>query len=324
LDKNFVAKIKKVLDKIKGFNNITKIEIFNEIDQVNIDNKILIKWISELERELSIYEKRYRFYVSIANHDNLKLFKNNLPIPVDIHLYNCPSEYAFKNIEYLKDKLDNSCYLGEYAKFSDNSYLEVCESKSYFCSGLWGSYLQGLRNSPLHWWWQELLVNSEYLRIIGLFRKYAPKNFNLVSSDNFEISDLEVIESGENNSIRRDKILFRLKNVILHPTYLKAERGAIVKFMKKNLSSYIDKEKILIRNFENQKYVYFYCEPKNCQKVSFNLYTKGANNINNVESIDLLNGRSKQMFYGKIGEMFRIECEFSSNYLIRIKKSQSE
>jgi len=323
LDKNFVAKIKKVLNKIKEYKNVTKIELFNEIDQVNINNKILIKWISELERELSLYQKRYKFYVSVASHDNLKLFKNNLSIPVDIHIYNFPSEYAFKNIEYFKGKLDNSYYLGEYAKFSDNSHLEVCESKSYFCSGLWGSYLQGLKNSPLHWWWQELLINNEYLKIISLFRKYVPKNFNLVSNNNFKISDLKVIELGGNNSIRKDKILFRLKTLILHPTYLRAECGAIVKFIKKILSSCIDKEEVLIRSFENQKYVYFYCEPKNCQKINFNLHAKGANNIDNIELINLLNGTSKQMNYGKAGEIFNIECKFSSNHLIRIKKSQN-
>ena len=71
---------------------------------------------------------------------------------------------AIENIEYINSKGD-ILYLGEYAKYSDSSYLDSLESKIYFASGLWGFYFYNLNYPPLHWWWQDLLNDEEYIKI---------------------------------------------------------------------------------------------------------------------------------------------------------------
>lgn len=322
LDQDLLSKVRKVLGKIKECKNINKIELFNELDLVGINNKILISWVNKLVEVLDKYQEKYKFYVSIANHNNLNLFRKNLSISVDVHFYNFPSEYAFKNIEYFKEKLGSSCYLGEYAKFSDNSHLGVCESKAWFCSGLWGSYLQGLNNSPLHWWWQELLVNNEYLKIISLFNQCMPEKFRLIKDSDFEITDLKIIEASNDNDIRKNKILFRLKNLILHPTLIKVEWGGIIKFIKKILFSYRDNEDVLMKKFEDKEYIYFYCETKNCQKVNFNLNTKIKTKMSSIEIINLLSGEIQQVdSYIQTNKILKLSCEFSSNHLIKIRKN---
>lgn len=322
LDNDFMKKNKEVLSKLSEYKNITKIELFNEIDLVNINNRTLIKWVNRFARELSEYQKRYKFYVSISNHNDLKLFKDKLCIPLDVHSYSFPYEYAFKNIEYFKKKLGNTYYLGEYAKFSDDSHLKIYESKFYFCSGLWGSYLQGFTNSPLHWWWEKLLANSEYLKIINVFQKYSPNKPGIIFGNNFKILKLETsqIKLNSSDKIKKDKILFRLKTLIHHPAYIKNEWGAISKFMKKKILSYVNEKPILIRNFEDSSYIYFYCEPKKYQQINFQIHVKGIHRIGNIESINLLNGVSKQIKYKEKNETIIITCHFSSIHLIKIRK----
>ena len=272
IDRKLLFKIKHVLNKLSDYKNITKIELFNEIDLVNINKHILIEWIKQANEALFSYKKRFNFYVSVANQQNLTFFQRELSIPVDIHTYNFPFEYAFKNIEYFKNKLDENSYIGEYAKFSHNSFLTDCGSKAYFCSGLWGSYFLRFSNSPLHWWWKELLNNKDYLKIIETFQKNKPKDFTPFNS--FEIKTIKLFKSKQKDTVKHKKVLYRLKNLIIHPSYIKVEYCSILKYINKIILSQIDKSSFFVRGFEDKENIWFYCEPKNCQRNNIKLCVK--------------------------------------------------
>ena len=93
---------------------------------------------------------------------------------VDLHMYSFPYENAIENIEYIIDK-HNVLYLGEYAKHSDSSYINDMDSKMYFISGLWGSYFYNLTYTPMHWWWEETLNDSDYLALIDIYNLISGK-----------------------------------------------------------------------------------------------------------------------------------------------------
>lgn len=324
IEESFINNIRKVLDTIIDCKNIKKIELFNEIDQVNIKRSNLVKWINQLLERLSLYTQRYDFFISFADYNNFVFFKDKVFLPIDVHLYNFPFEYAFKNIEYIKNKTGGTeVFLGEYAKFSDCSHLENCESKSYFCSGLWGAYFLGFHNSPLHWWWQELIESQDYLRIINIFIKNKPHDFfkfNNFKVDNVILGDFNCSSNG---SLRKNKFFFRLRNLLCRPKYIKSEWRAILKFVKKILFNTLNRENILVRGYYGKENLWFYCEPKNCHSVKFelNIFEPGGVIISNIEALNLVTGDKKQLELKNLTNgNYQINCNFTVNHLIIITK----
>lgn len=238
LDNEYITSVIYLLDKIKKFKNIKKIELFNEIDQVQCNKKILKCWIISLKKALiDKYKSRYEFFCSIADYNNYNRFNTDSNLKIDIHLYSFPYESAFLNIEYLH-LLDpqNKMLLGEFAKNSDSPYLSQLESKIYFCSGIWASFFYNYDNIPLHWWWEETRKNEEYKKIINIFESYSimydyPKNKiqKISNGVNYEIEDNNI----ENKINEYNKIKYRLINLIKHPFYLKSELQGIKKYIKK-------------------------------------------------------------------------------------------
>lgn len=258
LDQNYLNNVKNILDLIEKYCNVKYIEIMNEIDQINCSNNILINWannlISKLER---IYKNRYIFTCSISNHELFKIFKKQMNCYVDLHFYSFPYESAIENIEYMNNE-HKILYLGEYAKFSDRAYLKNIKSKIYFSSGLWGSYFYNLEYVPLHWWWQDLLVDKDYLKIIS--------NYTLISQKLGVVNSVEKIDikyktfNKIDNLLEKKKINERFKTLLKHPLFIFNELYSIKKFINKKR---IKQSEVVFRKINTNKKEIFYLECRN-------------------------------------------------------------
>lgn len=258
LDQNYLNNVKNILDLIEKYCNVKYIEIMNEIDQINCSNNILINWannlISKLER---IYKNRYIFTCSISNHELFKIFKKQMNCYVDLHFYSFPYESAIENIEYMNNE-HKILYLGEYAKFSDRAYLKNMKSKIYFSSGLWGSYFYNLEYVPLHWWWQDLLVDKDYLKIIS--------NYTLISQKLGVVNSVEKIDikyktfNKIDNLLEKKKINERFKTLLKHPLFIFNELYSIKKFINKKR---IKQSEVVFRKINTNKKEIFYLECRN-------------------------------------------------------------
>lgn len=253
LDKDYMDDVKNILDVLSKFSNVKYVEIMNEIDQVKCSNKILINWVNQIIKDLEKnFHDRYIYTCSISNHELFTKFKNNMNCYVDLHFYSFPYENAIKNIEYIFNKHD-ILYLGEYAKHSDNSYLNEMDSKIYFTSGLWGSYFYKIKYSPLHWWWKELLYNSEYIKIINVYKSITNKLGNISAIEKVNIN--YKIVGNRNKDLEKNKIKERLNNIFRHPLFILNELKSIKKFINKKMRR---ASNVVVRNILiNNKNIYY-------------------------------------------------------------------
>ncbi len=255
-----IEDISYVLDSIAEYNNIKFIEIMNEIDQVNYNDVILINWCNKLIDILSKNYKKYIFTCSVSNHQKYDLYREKLNCYVDLHFYSFPSESAFKNLQYVIDNYKEILYFGEYAKNSDYSYMKDYGSKLYFTSGLWGSYFLKLTYSAMSWWWDDIIINSEYEKIIDF---YNTNNHNF-QFDNFEEISTEGLSIEYNNNstnkdtIEKNKIIERIINLLKHPLFIFKELKSIRKYLSRKLKK--EKSLTVYRiNSKSKKIFYIEC-----------------------------------------------------------------
>ena len=128
-------------------------------------------------------------------------------------------------------------YFGEYAKNSDYSYIDDYGSKLYFTSGLWGSYFLKLTYSAMSWWWDDIIINSDYERIIDFYNK---NNLNFQFDGFEEMSTEELSIEYNNNSTNKhtheiNKIIERIINLLKHPLFIFNELKNIRKFLSRKL-----------------------------------------------------------------------------------------
>lgn len=280
MDLDYFNNIINVLQEIYSYDNIKYIEIVNEIDQIYCSNEILIKWLNKLLYKLRrIYDERYTFTCSISNYELYDYYRKKADCYIDLHFYSFPFESAIENIEYINKK-SKLLYLGEYAKYSDNSYLKTDNAKIYFSSGLWGAYFCKLNFVPLHWWWQKLLINKEYMRIITLF--------NSITEELGEIEQIEQIRDLKYNSISKQhndleykKIKSRLTTLVKHPLYIFKDYRNIKKFLTKKLHK---QNEVIIRKIISNKKEVIYLECKNDIKIMSGFqYEKAINLVSGKE-----------------------------------------
>ena len=274
IDQNYLNDVKSILDIVEKYSNIKYIEIMNEIDQINCFNNILINWVNNLIAKLErIYKNRYTFTCSISNHELFKIFKKQINCYVDLHFYSFPYESAIENIEYMNNK-NKILYLGEYAKFSDRSYLQDMESKIYFSAGLWGSYFYNLEYVPLHWWWQDLLIDGDYLKIISNYKSISQKLGVVTSVEKIDIEYKIVNKTG--NLLEKKKFNERFKTLLKHPLFIVNELHSIKKFINKKR---IKQSEVVFRKINTNKKEIFYLECRNDIIVSNFIQNKKIINV---------------------------------------------
>ena len=233
VDNDLVEDINFILKNIKKYKNVKYIEIMNEIDQVNCNDKKLINWCNSLIDILLNKYPNYIYTCSISNYQKYSLYKKKMKCYVDLHAYSFPMESAFLNLQYMSR--DNALlYVGEYAKNSDYPYMDNYKSKLYFTSGLWGAYFLRLTYTPMSWWWDEIIDNIEYENIIDFYNLNS--NFEVTNIEKESINDtkLEYIKDNSNkNMIENKKIIERIKNIMIHPLFLFKEFKNIKKYLTK-------------------------------------------------------------------------------------------
>lgn len=237
IDNALVEDIIYVLDSLIEYNNIEFIEIMNEIDQVNCNDIKLINWCNKLIEILAKKYQKYIFTCSISNYQKFNLYRGKLNCYVDLHFYSFPRENAFKNLQYVTRVNKEILYFGEYAKNSDYSYMDDYGSKIYFTSGLWGSYFLKLTYSAMSWWWDDIIINSDYEKIIDFYNT----NNSRFQFDNFEEISTEglSIEYNNNSTNKRKyetyKIIERIINLLRHPLFIFKEFKSIKKFISRKV-----------------------------------------------------------------------------------------
>lgn len=236
VDENLLEDIDLVLKELQKFKNVPFIEIMNEIDQINCNDKKLIKWCNNIIDILSNKYPKYTYTCSISNYQKYYFYRKNLNCYVDLHLYSFPTNSAFQNLQYLKSFNKDILYVGEYAKNSDYSYLNDYNTKIYFTSGLWGAYLLKFNYSAMSWWWDDIIENLDYKNIINFYNKNNKFDFLNFEKINFNKKDIKIIcENNKKNKIEKNKIIERIINLLKHPLFFYKEIKSIKKFLAKKM-----------------------------------------------------------------------------------------
>ena len=184
----------------------------------------------------------------------LTKFKEKMNCYVDLHMYSFPYENAIENIEYIINK-HSILYLGEYAKHSDSPYINDMDSKMYFISGLWGSYFYNLTYTPMHWWWEETLNNSDYLALIDIYNLISGKLDTVTNVEKINLQYKIYGKSNTFNQSEKNKIKERLNNLIKHPLFIINELKNIKKFIiKKSIKQH---EVIFRKIIFDDSYIYY-------------------------------------------------------------------
>ncbi|MCL2860542.1 MAG: hypothetical protein FWF46_08395 [Oscillospiraceae bacterium] len=273
VDKEYLNNILNVLFKIYEYDNICYIEIMNEIDQIHCNKRVLANWCNKINKNIiDKFPNRYKILCSISNYALYEYYKRKLNCFVDLHFYSFPYESAYRNIE----KYDVLSF--EYAKNSDKHYLQDYNSKIYFCSGIWGAFILKRAITPMHWWWQELLSNKNYLTIMDVLSKNVSDFGEILDVTNYNVS-YELLYS---NSEKREsnKIIQRLINLIKHPSFIVNEFKSIRKFIIKKLKK---EELTLCRKVKTDKCVFYYLETYSFIKIL-------NQELLHMEAIDLITG----------------------------------
>lgn len=233
-DSNLKSDIDNLFQSILKYDNIKKIEIMNEVDQLEINEKIIFSWINEIVFFLKMKYPNYEYIVSVSNYLKFKKYKKNILCNVDLHMYSFPYDYMSLNMI----KVDTR-FVGEYAKYSDRPNIEALNSRIYFASGLWLSSLLNYEITPLHWWWNEVIFSKDYQDII--------KNFNLnkfsLNSVEHELINMNCIDDKIDRHEMK-KVFVRLSSLFLHPGRIFDEYNNIKKYIRKKI-------------FSRNKFIYF-------------------------------------------------------------------
>lgn len=324
LNEEFLSKVKKVLKGLSEFSNVKTIELFNELDLVQCSSDIKIKWINCLYNNLNYYNNRFDFKISVSNDDDYSIYRNNIinSINIDLHNYSYPTNSFYKNAELLEAKHNTDFSWCEYAKNSDEAYLKNNVSLKFFCSGIWSGYLLGKVQSPMHWWWNELLNNKKYLYIIKLFnisKPLGPKIFNDFTS---EICEKELITNIGEKQVLYKKIYFRIWNIVKHPLFIGKEYKQILKFVKKRFALKLSEE-VLIRGFEKDSKIFFYCETLKNAIFNFNININlSLKSSNKAKVINLITGQKSTIFLKKVDKNTQLSVSINTKeaLLIMINK----
>lgn len=313
LDEDMVRSVDRVLDVLDE--RVETIELFNEIDLVpaRVDNKVAR--VNSLKSHIS---KKYNFnlWISLADDFQYKKYEK-VTCKLDSHFYSYPYDRGLKNIEYYR-KWRKDSYLGEYARYSDQSYINRQDTLAFFLSWLYGALFYWYKVSPYSWWWDEILANKKYLKSIEVFWSVVP----LIKKDRIESLDLKKTDimiqfdnidtkenSGGGESPLLQKVKERVWDIIAHPKNLFNEIRALKKLWYKIIHS-VQKESIFLREYEIGNKTIIYVESSNkSKKITINTEKSYVLSCINLQTGEVI---SKKEFTLKPFENYLVILEYQT------------
>ena len=161
------------MQEIEKYDNVIKIELCNEIDQIESKRKHIICWINNSLMELSKkYGDRFEYKVSISDYRVYDYFSKRIKCKCDIHSYRFPYNTALENYEYINWRFPFA-WISEFACFSDFAYADAIESQTYFSAMILRASFEKSKEFPAPWWWEKILPDSLYMNIyayLSLFK----------------------------------------------------------------------------------------------------------------------------------------------------------
>lgn len=253
-------------------NTIYHIELFNEIDLAEPkQQKYLLQKLNSL---LIVLKENFPlpYTISISNHLNQNQIQSQISCPLELHTYSYPHETLLGNIKYIQ-KNNFPQQISEYAKYSDE-YKPILSSHIYFAAWLWAWALLRREASPLSRWWEEIIKDEKYKKILRLFQD----TFQKLPQVNY-IPDINIsfIPQKSKNIIASpySKIKTRLTNILQNIKVLKHERWAIKKFLYKSLSPSSKSDFLVFRDHENKHYILIETYTSNIIDLQQIIYTQG-------------------------------------------------
>lgn len=273
--------------------SIYRIELFNEIDLAEPkQQKYLLQKLNSL---LIVLKENFPlpYTISISNHLNQNQIQSQISCPLELHTYSYPHETLLGNIKYIQ-KNNFPQQISEYAKYSDE-YKPILSSHIYFAAWLWAWALLRREASPLSRWWEEIIKDEKYKKILRLFQD----TFQKLPQVNY-IPDINIsfIPQKSKNIIASpySKIKTRLTNILQNIRTIKDERWAIKKFLYKSFFPSPKSDFLVFRDHNNKYYILIETYTSNSidlqqiiytQGYSINLLTAKCNSFKNSTSISV-------------------------------------
>lgn len=227
----YLDKISGVLQIIEPYENVNRIELCNEIDQIESKQRHIVCWINNSIKELRTrFGNRFEYRVSISNHRDYCFFSKRVNCKCDIHSYRFPYNTALENYEYINLKYPHA-WISEFAYYSDFAYSETIESKVYFSAMILCAYIEKCIEFPAPWWWEKILSDSLYMSIYDYLSSI---NVELKKKETSGITFKELVKKKHDEKVKK-KIRYRLSILKTNPCYVKQEFPAILKFLGKML-----------------------------------------------------------------------------------------
>jgi hypothetical protein len=175
--------------------------------------------------------------LSFSDESWFKYFRKALPhnssIELTIHNYAYPSHLFSRNLTRLSEKFDTNLLISEYGYDSHESDVNNINVLRYFCSGIWSSQITNRQISPLAWWWEDILKDESYIKVIDTFNKLSPQGKSIVN----EVRGVKVNTRRNNPRLKGQdakKFKYRFLEVLKKPSRIQKERNAIKKFVGKS------------------------------------------------------------------------------------------
>lgn len=230
----YLVDISGLLQKIKKYSNVNKIELCNEIDQIESKRKYVIQWINNSISVLSNeFGSRFDYRVSISDYRKYSCFAKRLKCNCDIHSYRFPYNTAMENYQYLTNMFPMA-WISEFACFSDFAYADSMESHIYFNAMVLCAFFENCKDYPAPWWWEKIVPDPAYMSI---YKWLDVIKDEFISSKTDDISIKEIEQTHATDVKTKNKIRYRLSVLIKNPGYIKQEIPAITKFLRKRIWS---------------------------------------------------------------------------------------
>ena len=227
----YLDKVSEVLLALEPYENVNRIELCNEIDQIESKRRNVVSWINNNIRELQErFGNRFEYRVSISNHREYRFFEKHINCRCDIHTYRFPYNTALENYEYLSLNYPNA-WISEFAFYSDFAYSETIESKVYFAAMILCAHFEKCAEFPAPWWGEKILSDSEYM---GIYAYIITIDVQSKRKKNSVLAFKE-LEKKKQDVKLKNKIQYRLSVLRKNPLFILQEVPAIRKYLHKKL-----------------------------------------------------------------------------------------
>mgnify|MGYP002068938564 CR=1 FL=1 len=227
----YIKKIFEILCEIEKYENVIKIELCNEIDQIESKRMFVVSWINNSLKELyKKYCNRFEYHVSISDYRDYDYFSKRIKCKCDIHTYRFPYNTALENFGYINKKFP-SAWISEFSCFSDFAYAETIESQTYFSAMIICASFEKCTKHPASWWWEKILLDPVYMNI---YTYLDALKVELIKKEITGFSFKEV-DKRKQDAKTKSKIKYRMSVLKTNPHFIKQELPAITKYLRKKL-----------------------------------------------------------------------------------------